>query len=227
MNHRDLAALMAGLAPVIRDYVADWAKGVREHVDDLFRGFGDRLAALESRAVQRGEKGDKGDDGAPGRDGIDGKDGAPGLDGKDGAPGPQGEKGLDGLPGKEGQSGRDGRDGLPGVQGEKGLDGKDGRDGIDGFGFDDLTAVFDGERTVTLRFVQGERVKEFPITFPIVLDRGVWREGNKYAKGDGVTFGGSFFIAKDDTAAKPETDASWRLAVKRGRDGKDGKRGAP
>jgi collagen type III alpha len=58
----------------------------------------------------------------------------------------------------------------------------------------------------------------------IVLDRGVWREGG-FKKGDGVSFGGSFFIAQEDTADKPETSKAWRLAVKRGRDGRDGKNG--
>jgi hypothetical protein len=53
-------------------------------------------------------------------------------------------------------------------------------------------------------------------------DMGVWGEGRSYLKGDGVTWGGSFWIAQDDTADKPEASAkSWRLAVKRGRDGKD------
>jgi hypothetical protein len=57
---------------------------------------------------------------------------------------------------------------------------------------------------------------------PYVRDMGVWGEGRSYLKGDGVTWGGSFWIAQDDTADKPEASAkSWRLAVKRGRDGKD------
>lgn len=54
----------------------------------------------------------------------------------------------------------------------------------------------------------------------IVLDRGVWRAG-VYQKGDGVTLGGSFFIAQEDTSEKPEAGNAWRLAVKRGRDGRD------
>lgn len=57
-----------------------------------------------------------------------------------------------------------------------------------------------------------------------VLDRGVWREGS-FEKGDGVTYAGSFFIAQRDTISsdKPGQSDAWRLAVKRGRDGQDGK----
>lgn len=93
-------------------------------------------------------------------------------------------------------------------------------DGNDGFGFDDLTVTHDGERGFSFSFKRGNEVKEFPFTLAHVLDRGVWREG-KYLKGDGVTFGGSFFIAQKDTETKPETSSDWRLAIKRGRDGKD------
>ena len=47
-----------------------------------------------------------------------------------------------------------------------------------------------------------------------------------YAKGDGVTFGGSLFIAQTDApAGKPEETPDWRLAVKRGREGKPGPKG--
>jgi hypothetical protein len=55
------------------------------------------------------------------------------------------------------------------------------------------------------------------------IDRGVWREG-AFRKGDGVSYGGSFFIARQDTgqADKPGESDKWRLAVKRGRNGQDG-----
>ena len=79
------------------------------------------------------------------------------------------------------------------------------------------------ERTLLLRFARGDAVREFPVTMPIVLDRGVFREGATYVRGDACTFGGSLWIAQADTSAKPDAPASgWRLAVKRGRDGKDG-----
>lgn len=94
------------------------------------------------------------------------------------------------------------------------------KDGIDGFGLDDFTAEFDGERTLTLRFQQGENVKESKLKLAHVLDRGIWKEGNIYERGDGTTYGGSFWIAQKSTDDKPGTSESWRLAVKKGRDGK-------
>ena len=94
-------------------------------------------------------------------------------------------------------------------------------DGIDGFGFDDLTVEQSGERSFVFRFAQGERVKEFAFDLPVILDRGVFKEGQPYEQGDGVTWGGSFWIAQRNTAAKPGEGDDWRLAVKRGRDGRD------
>lgn len=63
------------------------------------------------------------------------------------------------------------------------------------------------------------------IVLRTVIDRGVWKEG-PFQRDDGVTWGGSFFIAQRDTTTKPETpNCDWRLAVKRGQNGKDGKAG--
>jgi hypothetical protein len=94
------------------------------------------------------------------------------------------------------------------------------RDGIDGLGFEDVQVVHDGERQVTIRFARGEHVKEFALTIPAIIDRGIWREG-KFAKGDGVTWDGSFFIAQCDTEQKPLLHQDWRQAVKAGRPGKN------
>lgn len=56
---------------------------------------------------------------------------------------------------------------------------------------------------------------------PMVLDRGVYRAETKYAKGDGVTWGGSWWIAQvDEPTDKPGVSAQWRLAVKQGERGK-------
>jgi len=103
-----------------------------------------------------------------------------------------------------------------------GKDGAPGKDGADGFGFDDLDASYDGEKTVTLKFTKGERVKEFAFTLPVVIDRGIFSEGKTYVAGDGVTWGGSFWIAQKDTSSKPGEGGDWRLSVKKGRDGRDG-----
>lgn len=123
---------------------------------------------------------------------------------------------------------KDGRDGLPGVPGRDGHDGKDGvngKDGADGLGFDNMDVQYDGERGLTLRFSQGERVKEFPFTLPIPLDRGQHKAGADYIRGDAVTHGGSLWIAQRATEDRPGTSDAWRLAVKCGRDGKNGKDG--
>lgn len=98
---------------------------------------------------------------------------------------------------------------------------KDGKDGADGFGFDDLTVDHDGRRTFSFKFQQGERVKSFDFVLPLVLDAGFYQEGKAYEAGDGTTFGGSYWIAKTDTTEKPGAGSEcWRLAVKKGRDGK-------
>jgi collagen type III alpha len=192
------------------------------------------VAPRDGRDGAPGPPGEKGLDGARGEPGVKGEpgpageSGARGEPGEKGEPGPAGERGPEGSPGAPG---RDGRDGLPGVQGEKGLDGKPGRDGADGQAgtngrdgtLEQLKVMFDGERTITLCFKDGTPIEGGVIRFPIVLDRGVYKEGVPYESGDGVTFGGSFWIAQAATDAKPGVGATpWRLAVKAGREGKPG-----
>lgn len=65
-----------------------------------------------------------------------------------------------------------------------------------------------------------QEVKEF--SMPVVLYRGIFKEGDAYEAGDSVTWGGSTWIALQDTGSKPDSvDGTWRLAVKRGSPGKD------
>lgn len=100
------------------------------------------------------------------------------------------------------------------------------KDGVDGLGFDDMEVSSTEDGTVTLRFVRGEQVREHALSFPVFADRGVFKDGEQYKAGHGVTFGGSFWIAKkDDPEGKPGVGEGWRLAVKKGRDGKDGRDG--
>jgi hypothetical protein len=93
----------------------------------------------------------------------------------------------------------------------------------DGFGFDDLSVEYDGERTITLVFQRGAEKKTFPIVMPVVLDRGVYVEGKTYARGDSVTWAGSRWIAqKDNVTVKPDDHkGDWLLSVKRGPAGKN------
>lgn len=102
-----------------------------------------------------------------------------------------------------------------------GEDGAPGKAGADGLGFDDLDVVHDGARGFTFRFARGDKVKEFPFILPVVLDKGVYKAGDDYEPGDGVSYGGSFWIAQEKTQEKPDSGQGWRLAVKRGRDGKN------
>jgi len=194
------------------------------------------IAALP--APERGEKGEDGEPGADGDAGADGQDGRDGADGKDGVDGQDGKDGRDGVDGKDGAGiadlviDRDGNliasftDGrmkhLGQVVGKDGRDGGDGKDGIP-FGVDDLdmTLMEDG-RTLRMSFTKGDTEYAFQIPFPVVIDRGVFADGKSYEEGDGVTWGGSFWIAQRATGSKPDSaDSGWRLAVKRGRDGKD------
>jgi hypothetical protein len=94
------------------------------------------------------------------------------------------------------------------------------KDGSDGFGLEDFDVELgeDG-RTLSLRFVRGEVRVERQVRLSSIIDRGVYRPEMKYEKGDGVTYGGSFWIAQlDEPADKPGISEQWRLAVKRGRD---------
>jgi hypothetical protein len=102
---------------------------------------------------------------------------------------------------------------------------KDGKDGINGVGWDDMTVEHDGKRTVTLKFVKGEASHEAQIVIPCVIDAGFYKEGMAVEQGDGVTHGGSYWIAQKDTTTKPEIgNPDWRLAVRRGRDAKSSAR---
>lgn len=149
---------------------------------------------------------------------VRGADGDSGKDGKDGA-------GIvDGFVSREGHLIATLSDGTTRDFGEiVGKDGEPGKDGRDGFGFDDMDAcVLDDDRTIELSFKRGEEEKAFTFKWPTPIDRGVYKASESYSTGDAVTWGGSLWIAQKETDAKPDTpDSGWRLAVKKGRDGKD------
>lgn len=96
------------------------------------------------------------------------------------------------------------------------------KDGADGFGLDDFDVELkDDGRTFVFRFARGELVKEKEFRLPIMRDAGIWSQDKTYSSGDAATYGGSLFVAQNDEPGRPETGDGWRLAVKRGRDGKD------
>jgi Collagen triple helix repeat (20 copies) len=156
--------------------------------------------------------------------------GPPGETGPEGKRGPRGETGEKGERGEAGKQGAIGPPGIDGKNGERGPKGENGRNASDLMLLQEqieqridraIQAIsittLDGGRT--LRWAIGDVVHE--IKTAIVLDAGVWKEGITYATGDGVTLGGSFFIAQTPTIAKPGKSDDWRLAVKRGSDGRD------
>ena len=204
MNENEVGALVRGLAPHIRKLVAD-----------TVAPLAGRLAELEARPVEKGEPG------------------PPGSPGAAGEPGPQG---LPGPAGESGQRGPDGERGPPGAQGqpgEKGDTGRDGRDAADLGVLKDFiieqvtTQVIGAFERVSITSVDLGRTlnaalggKSHEIKTAIPLDAGVWTE-RAYVAGDAVSHGGSMFIAQVETSAKPGKSDDWRLAVKRGADGRD------
>jgi hypothetical protein len=56
------------------------------------------------------------------------------------------------------------------------------------------------------------------------IDAGVFEPGRTYARGDGTTWDGHYWIAQVETSEPPgEGCRSWRLAVRRGKVGREGK----
>lgn len=108
------------------------------------------------------------------------------------------------------------------VKGEKGDPGRDGKDGMDGVSMSHFDTEMKDERTIVFKFVRDDSIVEMhEFSFPVLIDRGVWTE-RVYQKGDCVTWGGSLWICQRETSAKPDSpDSGWRLAVKKGRDGRD------
>jgi hypothetical protein len=223
----------------------DIISSVKEYIEKALSPLDNRLKQLEARPAP--EKGEKGDAGLNGKDGADGKPGIDGvgIDGQDGRDGVDGLHGKDGRDGIDGKSvtveqvremfldmyqvhqaqwaldfERRAQDLLQRSidRIEKPRDGKDGKDGRDGLGVEDFTLSIDG-RDVTATIKRGDFVKSHTVRIPALLDRGVFKEIADYEKGDGVTWGGSFWIAqKDAPEGKPGSGPDWRLAVKAGRD---------
>jgi hypothetical protein len=88
----------------------------------------------------------------------------------------------------------------------------------------DLFIEHDGERTVTVGFRRGAEVVSRAVRFPALIDRGVYVSARAYEQGDGVTYGGDYWIAVREASEddKPGASDAWRLAVRKGRDGRRG-----
>lgn len=220
-----LAALESRPAPEKGDAGERGLDGISpepEVVAEAFRPAAEQMVAeAVAKAVaeipppekgEKGEAGERGEKGEPGQDGIDGEAGAGG----------RGVKDL--LIDRDGQLVASMDDGemktLGPVVGKDGLPGKDGRDGFNLEDFD--CRVLEDDRTLELSLRSGEIEHVATLKWPTVIDRGVYKAGETYEPGDAVTWGGSLWIAQRQTDAKPDTaESGFRLAVKRGRDGKD------
>lgn len=203
-----------------------------------------------------GAAGKDGAPGRDGVDGKAGLDGAAGADGEDGLPGDRGADGKDGAAGVDGKDGAAGRDGVDGKDGADGAaltvaDVVDwleanfakwalaaerrvydtaekavaamprAKDGVDGVRVEDFELV---GRMLTLK--HGDKVlKQVRLAFPVY--HGVYEPDTTYDADDMVTFGGSVWVAGAETMSKPGTEGSpWKLAVKKGRDGRDARAAA-
>lgn len=247
LGTREIAALMRSVAGVVKEHVGAAVAVVAQRVDALER------AIAEIPAGERGPQGEQGPAGADGKDGADGRQGERGEKGEPGERGPQGERGADGMDGADGKSItlddvrplmeagmaawaldferraqsvlQSAIDRMPAPK--DGKDGRDGIDGKDGLSIEDMTFELDVESgEIVVVFERGEVRREFRKAVPILVDRGVFKEGESYRNGNAVTWAGSLWIAqKHAPDGKPGESDDWRLAVKRGRDGKDGQRG--
>ncbi|MFN6950972.1 MAG: hypothetical protein ACK4NE_00050 [Albidovulum sp.] len=110
------------------------------------------------------------------------------------------------------------------VVGEPGKPGDPGAPGLDGVSMSHFDTEMKDERTIVFKFVRDDSIVEMhEFSFPVLIDRGVWSDGKAYVRGDCCTWGGSLWIAQRSTEQKPDSpDSGWRLAVKKGRDGRDG-----
>lgn len=227
---------------------------LEQHIKEIPAGLpGEK--GLPGATGQRGPQGEKGETGERGPQGEPGANGQDGRAGEPGPVGTPGERGEPGQPGKDGAQGLNGKDGVPGRDAleldilpaiderkmyprgiyathcgglwrtHKTSNGMDGWEcivqGINGIEFKQIDA-----RNFEVNVQMSVATRTFKFAVPSVLERGVFKTGESYAQGDGVTFAGAYWIAQRDTTDRPgEGNDSWRLAVKSGRNGKDGDRG--
>jgi len=162
------------------------------------------------------------------------------------SPVPPGRDGRDGVDGKDGVGlagaliDRDGAltvtltDGtalaIGVVVGAKGDPGRDGIDGRDGLGFDDLSFEYDDRGRLYAVYARGDVSKRARI--PGLYFQEVYKAGTSYLPGDVIQWGGDMWVARaEGELLTPGTGAvaaqQWRMAVRRGREGKPGAKGEP
>lgn len=210
------------------------------------------IDGADGRDGVNGTNGRDGVDGKTGEKGVDGKDGAAGIDGKAGRDGIDGKMGATGERGAQGERGVDGRDGRDGANGRDAteIDPLDDFDEQKDYpagmwarhngglwrsqGGTRWKCIVDGfceakrERMTDRRFVKTILVFSSGRTFEFLehseemMYAGIFRDGERYSKGDVVTYSGSMWHCNvNDTQSAPKTNNDWTLVVKEGRAGKD------
>ena len=220
----------------MKEELKELATAIKGYVQKSVSDLSERIKALELREVPTIEDVVKSIP-VP-KDGQDGKDGLNGIDGKDG------EKGIDGIDGKDGQDGKDALELeiMPSIDTEKSYPrgtyanynngiwkSYQRTEGMKGWeclvaGIASLEIEQLGERGISIKSVLSDgKVITKSIDIPAMIYRGVFTPG-EYHPGDSVTWGGSLWHCNETTSDKPGESGSkgWTLAVKKGRDGKDG-----
>jgi hypothetical protein len=97
------------------------------------------------------------------------------------------------------------------------------RDGIDGLSVDDFQLVLDDDgRMLHVVLESGDRRVEKSVKLSTMIYREIYKSDQEYEPGDVVTWDGSMWVCLTPTKRQPgRYEKDWRLAVKRGRDGKD------
>ena len=208
MKAEDIALIARTVTPVVREFVEQKQLEMLRTITDLQQ----RMIELNTNVAKMTM--------------------TPGPQGPVGPAGPVGERGQDGAAGVQGLQGEAGPVGPAGADGAAGAAGKDGQDGKDAVVMttDDVKAFHssDGGRTLCLQFAKHDRQTELTIRTDALIYRGVYDPTTAYLAGDNVTYGGSLWVAKEDTTTRPGTPEGakfWQLAVKKGADGKQGPKG--
>lgn len=205
------------------------------------------LPGLPGDKGERGEKGEQGEAGLTvvGEKGADGKDG---RDGRDGIA-------VSGKDGRDGNDGRDALqiDPLPAIDPAKsyprGTYAEYSGGTIRAFrntvpitgtlqdaGWSvmcDGESVFEVVQAADLRTFTFKRTltsgRTFQCTFkmPVVISRGIFKDGTEYSMGDSVVWDNSTWTCQvESTKAKPGTSPDWLMSARKGGEGKPGKDGA-
>lgn len=90
--------------------------------------------------------------------------------------------------------------------------------GRDALQLEDFDLSLEG-RSLTISLKRDDVEVSKTVRLDTVLDAGFYQPGKSYERGDGVTFGGSYWIAQKDAESEPAVgNEDWRLAVRKGRD---------